>query len=131
MAAVVPGEIDVPRTDAFLRVSGLEPGGKSARAELPLTNVTRGPVDVRLRTRMTSHDLDHAVRVQLRSGGVTLASGTLAGLHDWTRSLRLDRGEERTVRVRAWIPEGTADTTGRRVAVKLELDAELTKASRR
>ena len=60
-----------------------------------------------------------------------LASTTLAGLRQWTRSLRLKKAEERVVRVRAWIPEGTNDTTGRRVAVDLELDAELTKASRR
>ena len=50
---------------------------------------------------------------------------------DWTGSLRLNKAEERVVRVRAWIPEGTDDTTGRRVAVDLELDAELTKVSRR
>lgn len=131
MAAVAPGEIHVPRTDAFLKVGGLEPGGRSARAALPLRNVTRGPVDVRLRARMTSHDLDRAVHVQLRTGGQMLASGTLADLRHWTRSLRLERAEERTVRVRAWIPEGTDDTIGRRVAVNLELDAELTKASRR
>ena len=80
---------------------------------------------------MTSHDLDRAVHVQLRTGGRMLASGTLADLRHWTRSLPLDRGQERTVRVRAWIPAGTDDTIGRRVAVKLELNAELAKASRR
>jgi len=130
-AAVAPGEVHVPRTGAFLKVSGLEPGGRSARAALPVTNVTGGPVDVRLRGRVSSHDLDHAVHVELRAGGETLASGTLAGLRDWTRSLRLERAEERTVRVRAWIPEGADDTIGRRVRVNLELDAELTKAPRR
>jgi hypothetical protein len=60
-----------------------------------------------------------------------LASGPLADLRRWTRSLRLDRAEERTVRVRAWIPAGTPETVGRRVAVELELDADLVKASRR
>ena len=132
IAAVAPGEVHVPPTGAFLKTGGLEPGGKSVRATLPVRNVTRGPLDVRLRARMgKNHDLDHAVHVQLRAGGRTLASTTLAGLREWTRPLRLEKAEERVVRVRAWIPEGTADTTGRRVAVDLELDAELTKGSRR
>jgi len=131
MAAVAPGEVHVPSTGAFLEAGGLEPGGSSARAALPVSNVTRGAVDVRLRARMRNHDLDRAVHVQLRAGGRMLASTTLAGLRQWTRSLRLKKAEERVVRVRAWIPEGTNDTTGRRVAVDLELDAELTKASRR
>jgi hypothetical protein len=129
--AMAPGEVHVPRTDAFLSVDKLTPGGKPARATLPVTNVTRGPVDVRLRARTTTHDLDRAVRVELRAGGRMLASTTLAGLHRWTRPLRLGRAEERSVRVRAWIPARTADTVGRRVAVKLELDAELVKAARR
>jgi len=131
MAAVAPGEVHVPTTGAFLRAGGLEPGGRSARATLPVTNVTRGPVNVRLRARMRNHDLDRAVHVQLRAGRRTLASTTLAGLRRWTRSLHLNQSEERVVRVRAWIPEGTDNTAGRRAAVDLELDAELTKASRR
>jgi hypothetical protein len=129
--AMAPGEVHVPATDAFLRVGKLTPGGKPAHAALPVTNVTRGPVDVRVRARTTSHELDRALRVELRAGGRMLASTTLAGLRRWTRSVRLDRAEERMVRVRAWIPAGTDDTIGRRVAVKLELDAELVKASRR
>lgn len=131
MEAVAPGEVHVPNTQAFLKAGGLEPGGKSVRATLPVTNVTRGPVDVRLRARAASHDLDRALHVQLRSGGRTLASGPLARLRSWTGSLHLARAEEQVVRVRAWIPAGADDTIGRRVAVNLELDAELTKASRR
>ena len=131
MVAVAPGELHVPDRDAFLKARGLEPGGRHARAALPVRNVTRGPVDVRLRVRMTSHDLDRAVHVQLRAGGRTLASTTLAGLRRWTRSLRLKKGQERVIRVRAWIPRGSADTTGRVVAVDLELDARLIEASRR
>jgi hypothetical protein len=131
ITAVAPGELHVPGTDAFLEAGRLMPGGKPARATLHLTNVTRGPVDVRLRARMASHELDRAMRVELRAGGRMLASSTLAGLRRWTRSLRLERAEERTVRVQAWIPAGTDDTTGRRVAVQLQLDAELVKATRR
>ena len=31
--AVAPGEVHVPRTGAFLKVGGLKPGGRSARAD--------------------------------------------------------------------------------------------------
>jgi hypothetical protein len=129
--AMAPGEVHVPRTDAFLPVGKLTPGGKPARATLPLTNVTRGPLDVRVRARMATHDLDRAVHVELRAGGRVLSTGTLAGLRSWTRPLRVERAGEQTIRVRAWIPAGTEDTAGRRVAVKLELDAELVRAARR
>jgi hypothetical protein len=80
---------------------------------------------------MARHDLDRAVRVELRAGGRMLASGTLADLRRWTRPARLERAGERSVHLRAWIPAGTEDTVGRRVAVKLQLDAELVKAPRR
>jgi hypothetical protein len=131
ITAMAPGEVHVPDSNAFLRVGKLTPGGKAARATLPLTNVTRGPLDVRLRARMASHELDRALHLQLREGGRVLASGTLADLRGWTRPLRLERAGESTVRVRAWIPAGADNTAGHRVAVKLELDAQLVKAARR
>jgi hypothetical protein len=131
ITAVAPGEVHVPRTGAFLEAGRLAPGGKPAQAALPVTNVTRGPVDVRLRARAASHGLDRALRVELRAGGRTLTAGTLADLRRWTRSLRLERAQERTVSVRTWIPAGAQDTIGRRVAVELELDARLVKATRR
>jgi hypothetical protein len=131
MVAMAPGELHVEQTGAFLNADRLKPGGKSARGPLRVRNVTRGPVDVRLRARKVGHELDRAVHVELRAGGRMLASGSLAGLRRWTRPLRLARAEERTVRVRAWIPAGTPDTAGRRVAVELELDADLVKALRR
>jgi hypothetical protein len=131
ITAMAPGELHVPSSDAFLEVGKLTPGGEPARASLPLRNVTRGPVDVRLRAQMATHELDHAVRVELRADGEKIASGTLSGLRRWTPPLRLERADERTIRVRAWIPAGTDDTAGRRVAVKLDLDAKLVKAGRR
>jgi hypothetical protein len=80
---------------------------------------------------MASHELDRALHLELREGDRVLASGTLAGLRRWTRPLRLERAGESTVSVRSWIPAGVDDTAGRRVAVKLELDAKLVKAARR
>jgi hypothetical protein len=130
MVAVAPGELHVPTTGAFLKAGGLEPGGTPARAALAVRNVTRGSVDVRLRARTENHDLDGSLHVQLRAGGRTLASTTLAGLRRWSRAVRLKKAEERVLRVRAWIPRGSEDTTGRRVAVDLELDAQLAKAGR-
>ena len=49
VTAMAPGELHVPSSGAFLKVGKLTPGGEPARASLPLRNVTRGPVDVRVR----------------------------------------------------------------------------------
>jgi hypothetical protein len=131
IVAVAPGELHVPTTGAFLKADGLEPGGRPGRAELPVRVVTRGSVDVRFRARTENHDLDRALHVELRAGGRTLVSTTLAGLRRWTGSMRLKKAEERVIGVRAWIARGSEDTAGRRVAVGLELDARLAKAARR
>ncbi|HYN90771.1 MAG TPA: hypothetical protein VER75_02535 [Thermoleophilaceae bacterium] len=131
MLAMAPGEVHVPRAGAFLSARGLTPGGEPARGSLPVTNVTRGAVDVRLRARKGGRELDRSLHVELRAGGRRLASGPLSRLRHWSRSLRVERGEERIVRVRAWIPAGTPGTAGRRVALQLALDAELVKATRR
>ena len=133
ITAASPGELHVPAPagGAFLAARGLMPGGRSVRATLPVRNVTRGPVDVRLRARGGGHELDRALQVELRAGGRRLASGPLAELRRWSRSLRVERGAERTVRARAWIAAGAVGTTGRRAELDLELDARLAEASKR
>jgi hypothetical protein len=130
MTAKAPGEVHVP-TYSFLDARQLAPGGNPARGALSMRNVTSGPVDVRLRAREGGRDLDRSLHVELRAGRRTLTSGPLGDLRRWTRSVRLDHAAERTIRVRAWIPADAPDTVGRRVALNLELDAELAKASRR
>jgi hypothetical protein len=130
VSAQAPGELHVPDGDAFLAASELRPGGTSARGTLPVRNVTRGPVEVRMRVRGGGHDLDDAMNLELTSGGRLLASGPLARVRAWSRSMRLERGAERTVRARAWIPAGAPDTAARRAEVELELDAELVETSR-
>ena len=130
VVAAAPGELHVPG-GAVLAARGLTPGGRSVRGSLPVQNVTRGPVEVRLRARGGGHDLDRALRVTLRVGGRHLASGPLARLRRWSRPVRVERGEERTVRAAAWIASGARDTAGRRVALDLELDARLVPRSHR
>lgn len=125
IAAAAPGELHVPDRGAFLAAGQLTPGGRSVRAALPVRNVTRGPVDVRLRARGGGRELDRGLYVELRSGGRRLASGPLAGLRRWSRPVRVERGGERTVHARAWIAPGADGTAGRRVALDLELDARL------
>ena len=133
ITAAAPGELHVPapRGGAFLAARGLTPGGRSVRATLPVRNVTRGAVDVRLRARGGGHELDRGLHVELRARDRRLASGPLAGLRRWSRSLRVGRGAERTVQVRAWIVAGADNTAGRHVALDLELDARLAGRSHR
>ena len=129
--AAAPGELHVPGGGAVLSARGLMPGGRSVRGTLPVRNVTRGAVNVRVRARSAGHDLDRGLHVELRAGGRRLASGPLAGLRRWSRPFRVERGGERTVHARAWIASGAEGTAGRRVALDLELDARLAGRSRR
>jgi hypothetical protein len=131
IAAQAPGELHVPDGGAFLAARGLMAGGEAARASLPVENVTRGPVNVRLRTLGGGHDLDRSLHLELRADGRRLAAGPLARLRSWSRAVRIERGGEQSIRARAWIPAGAEDTAGRRVALQLQLDADLVKASLR
>ena len=131
IVAAAPGELHVPEGGAVLAARGLMPGGRSVRGTLPVTNVTRGPVEVRLRARHGGHELDRGLHVELRAGGRRLASGPLAQLRRWSRPVRVERGGEQTVRARAWIASGADGTAGRRAALDLELDAQLAGRSHR
>lgn len=126
--AKAPGEVHVPTGRAFLSARHLTPGGKAARAELPVENITRGPLHVRVRAHEGGTELDGSLRVALSAGGKQLASGTLADLRRWSRPLLVERGGESTIRARAWLPAGAAGTEGRRVATTLQLDADLVDA---
>jgi hypothetical protein len=131
IAAQAPGELHVPNGGAFLAARGVMAGGDAERATFPVENVTRGPVNVRLRTLGGNHDLDRSLRLELRAEGRRLAAGPLARLRNWSRAVRIERGGDQTIHARAWIPAGAEDTTGRRVTLQLQLDADLVKASLR
>lgn len=120
----------MPDGGTFLAAQGLTPGGRTVRGALPVRNVTRGPVQVRLRAR-GGRELDQGLHVELRAGGRRLASGPLAKLRSWSRPVRVERGGERTINARAWIAAGAGETAGRYVALDLELDAKLTENSQR
>lgn len=131
ISAEAPGELHVLGADVFLAARNLTPGGRAARGALPVRNVTRGPVKVRLRARNGGRALDRALHVELRASGRRLASGPLAELRSWSRPLLVERGGEGTVEVRAWIPAGAEGTAGRRAVLSLELDADLVRSARR
>jgi hypothetical protein len=131
VSAQAPGELHVPGADAFLAARDMTPGGRAERGALPVRNVTRGPVKVRIRVRRGARDLDRSLHLELRSGSRRLASGTVASLRRWSRPLLVEHAGESTVRVRAWIPAGARNTTGRDVDLQLALDADLVKGSRR
>jgi hypothetical protein len=131
VVAAAPGELHVPDGGAFLTARDLTPGGAAARARLPVGNVTRGPVDVRVRAHGGGRQLDSGLRMELSAGGRRLASGPLAALRHWSRPMRLERAGERTIRARAWIADGATDTAGRRVDLDLQLDADLVENARR
>jgi hypothetical protein len=131
IAAQAPGELHVPEGEPFLAARGLMAGGGETRATLPVRNVTRGPVHVRLRASGGGHDLDQALHLELRSGGRRLASGPLSRLRRWSRAVRVERGGEGTIAARAWIPAGAKDTSARMASLRLELDAKLVGSPRR
>ena len=130
LVALAPGELHVPNGGRFLAARNLTPGGRSASAELPVRNVTRGPVEVSMRAR-GNRDLDRALHVVLRAGDDRLASGPLARLRSWSRPMRVERGGERTIHARAWIAADARDTAGRSAELDLELQADLIEKTNR
>jgi hypothetical protein len=130
IAAQAPGELHAPEAEPFLAASGLM-AGERASASLPVENVTRGPVNVRFRASHGGRDLDSTLHVELRANGRRLAAGPLAQLRSWSRPVRVERGGGETVHARAWIPAGAKDTAGRSAAIRLEMDADLIRTSRR
>ena len=96
--------------------------GKSATGRLAVRNASRAPLAVRLRARSEPRSLDRMLHVELRDGATRLYRGPLGRLRRPTAArFLLAGGEERSVRVRAWLP---ADAHGyRRRIVKVTLEA--------
>ena len=131
VAAQAPGELHVPDGGSFLTAHGLKAGGRAVRGSLPVENVTRGPVNVRVRASEGGRDLDHSLHLELRAGGRRLASGPLSALRRWSRPVRVERAGDETIHARAWIPAGTDDFAGRQAALRLQLQADLVRTSHR
>jgi hypothetical protein len=80
---------------------------------------------VQLRGLPSNDDLDHLMRLELRSGGRVLAGGTLGELRSWsTSSLELGRSQRAKIEARMWLPPAAArGYEGRITDVTLELRA--------
>ena len=117
MLANSSGELLVsPAAKPFLRDGHLLPG-QSTRGTLAVKNQTHKPLAVRVHVTAETADLVGLLRVELRAGERVLYRGPLAGLNRFTRSpLRLARYSEVELAARAWLPEGSAEGAGNRIA---------------
>ena len=94
---------------------------------MALTNITVGAVRVRVRARARGHDLDDAVHVELLPALAARAPARLA-VCGVSACFRLERGDTKILRARAWIPRRADGYEGRRARVSLALRTELTGA---
>ena len=92
----------------------------SALGRVTLTNVTRRPLAVRLRALPSTRELDDAVRVSMRVGGVPVRRTTLGRLRADTAPIRLEPHLPTPVTVRVWLTPGAA-YAGRALDIVLEL----------
>jgi hypothetical protein len=119
----VSGELAVTPAPGrpFLRATALTPGGAPATASFSVRNQTGSTLEIGLRARAPTHELDGLLRIRLRVGDRTLADTTLQGLrHGSAATIRLRSGDARSIALEAWIPDGTNDTEGRDVAIELK-----------
>lgn len=116
------GELEVQPVGVFLDAKGLRPGSEAQTGEIALRNQTGTTLAVSLRALPAARDLDEIVSVRLTSGGTTVFSGTLGGLRDWTKPLRLRSGERAPLRLRVTMPSTVRSGYAARIeSVPLEL----------
>jgi len=92
----------------------------SALGRVTLTNVTRRPIAVRLRALPSTRELDDAVRVSVRVGGVPVRSTTLGRMRADTAPIRLEPHLPTPVSIRLWLTPGAA-YAGHTLDIVLEL----------
>ncbi len=103
-----PDELAItPVGIGFLKASNLKPGS-SALGKVEVRNLHEHRVWVSLRGRPANHDLDTALRVEIRESDRTVFTGTLAELRVWTAAFRLGGRQTKTVHFRAFVPVGAA-----------------------
>jgi hypothetical protein len=107
--------------DHVLQLNGLE-AGESASGELHVRNASGVPLAIRIRVRTEPHTLDGRLHVELHDEATRLFSGALGRLRrNSARRFLIAAGDERTLGVRAWLPEDARGYRGR--IVKVTLDA--------
>jgi hypothetical protein len=113
------GELAVAPSGAVLTARDLRPGRPPATGGLVVRNQTGIALDVRMRARPASGDLDDDVRLRMTAGASTLFEGTLGELRDGSRSFVVRPGEGRRLRLAATVTGTNAQ--GRSDDVALEL----------
>lgn len=121
------GELAVTPTGTIARAHDLTVGGGrlAARGRFRLRNQTPSALAIRPRVVPSTKTLDRLLLVTLRAGDRRLFRGPLGELRSGSeRSLALGPGEEKTVRVRAWLRADDASTGGVHERIRLELPSE-------
>jgi len=116
------GELGVTPAGTVLAVRNLLPGAPPARGSFVVRNQTGIPLDVRLRARPMSGDLDSGARLRITAGRATLFDGTLGALRDGARRLLVPAGQGRRLRIAVSLAPGSAaGAQGRSDSAALEL----------
>jgi hypothetical protein len=106
LVATPPGELLAESSEPFLAGRGLVPGGDPAEGRLTVRNVAGRRLAFRVRGLPSARGLDSLLRLELRAGDRTLASGPLGDLRGWTdRTFELDPREPADLTARAGLPE--------------------------
>jgi hypothetical protein len=116
------GELEVEQSGVFLDAKGLRPGSDAQTGASAIRNQTGKALAVSLRALPGARDLDALIAVQVVAGPNTIFSGTLGGLRNWTKPLRLRSGELAPLRLRVRMPSTVrSGYAARIVSIPLEL----------
>ncbi len=116
------GELGVTPAGTVLAARNLQPGVPPVRGSFVVRNQTGIPLDVRLRARPMSGDLDSGARLRITAGAATLFDGTLGGLRSGTRRVVVQPGQARRLGLAVSLNPGEAGRAqGRRDDAALEL----------
>ncbi len=116
------GELAVQPAGTVLAARDLQPGRPPARGSLRVRNQTGVPLDVRLRARPASGDLDDDARLRITAGTAMIFDGTVGALRDGSRRLTVPPGDWRRLRLAVSLaPSGSQSAEGRSDDVALEL----------
>lgn len=125
LVATPPGELELSQDGPVASGRALKPGRGQATGRLSVHNITGRRLALSVRALPSNRDLDPLMRLELRSRGRVVASGTLGELRRWSgRGLELARGERARLEARMWIPRGAGrGYEGRITDVTLEFRA--------
>jgi hypothetical protein len=100
------------------------PGRGAPVREIGVRNATGSATQVAVSATFGSSELAEALRIRLVAGGTEIFSGPLGGLDDGSGVFALESGEETTLAVHAWVPEGAPleAWAGRSDSVRIQLE---------